>query len=177
MAPGHPGTFPRAPSPPGGLSVKTSSWRRAARPPTWRPRPGELCSMQAGVAAHLGPCRSLGHLPAQPFGLQQLRAGPSSLGHRCCPTQSRNKAGHRALGSGRPRQPGALRALPTAWPQPCSRPRPVLAGGLLGGGGPFLHILLNFLWECTEVLLDARQAKPLGVEQTAFLAHTHQPAA
>lgn len=107
VAPRHPGTFPRAPSPPGGLSVKTSSWRRAA---------GRLlgglalgsCSMQAGVAAHLGPCRSLGHLPAQLFGLQRLQAGPRSLRHRCCPTQSRNKAGHRALGSERPRQPGAL---------------------------------------------------------------------
>lgn len=117
MAPRHPGTFPRAPLSPrwplsGNVLLEEGCPATHSEASPW----GAL-QLQAGVAAHLGPCRSLGHLLAQPFGLQQLRAGPSSLGHRCCPTQSRNKAGHRALSSGRPRQPalqGAAHCLAPA---------------------------------------------------------------
>lgn len=68
-------------------------------------------------------------------------------------------------------------ALPAPQPQRWSRPMRVLAGGLLGGSFPSFHILPNLLREGTEVLPDARQAEPPGVEETALRAHTHESVA
>lgn len=50
-------------------------------------------------------------------------------------------------------------------------------GVLLAGALSLLYILLDFLRESTHVLLDTGKADPLGVEQAAVRAHTHQPAA